>query len=149
MKHPGSNIFAAWFFMMQTLAMGWVAAAGNLLLEMLGVPVHEGDVPGRLVGALLLLLLVYLAWHFMRGLPPQGKPGGNGYRIGHRLLLAGNILAGLLFVFHFFAGSIDSYNTHLVLNTFTTSFGYFAMGCFAIGFSLIYQSALPQEEKKN
>lgn len=85
----------------------------------------------------------------MRGLPPQGKPGGNGYRIGHRLLLAGNILAGLLFVFHFFAGSIDSYNTHLVLNTFTTSFGYFAMGCFAIGFSLIYQSALPQEEKKN
>ena len=83
----------------------------------------------------------------MRALPPQGKPEGNGYKIGHRVLLAGNILASLLFVFHLFASGIESYNTHLVLNTFTTSFGYFAMGCFAIGFSLIYQSSLPQEKK--
>ena len=146
MKHPEANIFAAWFFMPQTLAMGWVAASGNLLLQMLGVPAHEGDVPGRMVGALLLLLVVYLAWHFLRGLPPHGKPEGNGYRIGHRVLLAGNILASLLFVFHFFASGIESYNTHLVLDTFTTSFGYFAMGCFAIGFSLVYQSSLPQQK---
>ncbi len=147
MKYPNLNIFAAWFLMLQTLAMGWVAAAGNVLLQMLGVPAHEGDVPGRIVGALLLLMIVYLAWHFLRGLPPQGKPEGDGYKLGHRVVLAGNILAGVLFVFHFFATGIDSYNTHLVLNKFTTSFGYFAMGCFAIGFSLIYQSALPQEEK--
>jgi hypothetical protein len=147
MKYPNSNIFAAWFFMSQTLAMGWLAAAGNLLLEMLGAPAQEGGVPGRIVGALLLLLIIYLAWHFMRGLPPQGKPEGNGYRVGHRVLLAGNILACLLFVFNLFASGIEGYNTHLVLNTFTTTFGYFAMACFAIGFSLVYQSSLPQEKK--
>jgi uncharacterized oligopeptide transporter (OPT) family protein len=147
MKYPNLNVFVAWFLMMQTLAMGWVAASGNIMLQMLSVPTHEGDIPGRIVGALLLLLVIYLVWHFLHGLPPQGKEGGNGYKLGHRVILAGNIMAALLFVFHFFAGDIESYNTHLVLNTFTTSFGYFAMGCFAIGFSLIYQSSLPQEEK--
>ncbi len=149
MKYPNVNIFAAWFLIFQTLAMGWVAASGNVLLQMLGVPSHEGDIPGRIVGALLLFLIIYLVWHFMRGLPPQGKPDGNGYKLGHRLLLAGNLLAGLLFVFQFFAASIDGYNTHLILNKFTTAFGYFAMGCFAIGFSLVYQSALPLEEKNS
>lgn len=149
MKYPNLNIFAAWFLMLQTLAMGWVAAAGNTLLQMLGAPTQEGDIPGRLVGALLLLLVIYLVRHFLRALPPQGRPEGNGYKSGHRVVLAGNIMAALLFVFHFFASGIDSYNTHLLLNTFTTSFGYFAMGCFAIGFSLIYQSSLPQEEKKH
>ncbi|OIR07675.1 hypothetical protein GALL_99560 [mine drainage metagenome] len=147
MRHQNLNVFAAWFLMLQTLAMGWVAAAGNALLEMLGAPTPEGSVPGRIVGALLLLLLIYLAWHFMRGLPPHGKPEGNGYRLGHRVVLAGNVLAGLLFVFQFFESGIEGYNTHLVLNTFTTAFGYFAMGCFAIGFSLLYQSSLPQEKK--
>lgn len=146
MKYPNVNIFAAWFFMAQTIAMGWVAAAGNLLLQMLGVPVQEGFIPGRIVGALLLLFVIYLVWHFMRVLPPQGKPDGNGYKLGHRLVLAGNILACLLFVFQFFAAGIDSYNTHLVLDKFTTSFGYLSLGCFAIGLSLIYQSALPQEK---
>jgi hypothetical protein len=147
MKYPNLNLFAAWFFMPQTLAMGWVAAVGRTVLEMLGVATFEGDVPGRIVGALLLLLAVYLAWHFLRSLPPQGKEGGNGFTIGHRIVLAGNLLAAMLFVFHFFALRIEDYNTHLVLDTFTTSFGYFAMGCFAVGFSFIYQSALPQEEK--
>ena len=73
MKHPNSNIFAAWFFVLQTLAMGWVAAAGDVLLHMLGVPVQEGDIPGRIVGALLLFLAVFLVWHFRHGLPPQGE----------------------------------------------------------------------------
>lgn len=146
MKYPNLNIFAAWFLMLHTLAMGWVAAVGRALLEVLGVVTPEGAVPGRIVGALLLLLIIYLAWHFLRALPPQGKPEGQGYRLGHRVVLAANVMAGLLFVFHFFATSIDSYNLHLVLNKFTTSFGYFAMGCFAIGFSLIYQSSLPQEK---
>src|SRR5574340_245348 len=109
MKYPNANIFAAWFLMLQTLAMGWVAAMGRLLLELLGVATTEGDIPGRLVGALLLLLIVFLVWYFMHGLPPQGKPEGNGYKAGHRVLLTGNILAGLLFVFHFFATGIDSY----------------------------------------
>ncbi len=146
MKYPNLNVFAAWFFIPQTLAMAWVAAAGRTLLEMLGVATQEGDIPGRMVGALLLFLLVYLVHHFLRALPPQGRPGGSGYVFGHRLVLAANVMAGLLFVFQFFAGGIDSYNLHLVLNKFTTSFGYLAMGCFAIGFSMIYQSSLPQEK---
>jgi uncharacterized oligopeptide transporter (OPT) family protein len=146
MKYPNVNVFVAWFLMLQTLAMGWVAASGDILLEILGVATHEGDIPGRMVGALLLLLAIYLVWYFMHGLPPQGKADGSGYTFGHRVVLAGNVLAGLLFVFQFFAASISDYNTHLVLDKFTTAFGYFAMGCFAIGFSMIYQSSLPQEK---
>jgi hypothetical protein len=149
MKYPNINLFAAWFFMAQTLAMGWVAASGRALLGVLGVVTAEGDVPGRIVGALLLFLAVYLVWHVRGSLPPQGKPQGNGFVLGHRLLLSGSVLAALLFVFHFFAKGISDYNLHLVLEKFTTSFGYFAMGLFAVGFSLIYQSALPQEEKNS
>ncbi len=147
MRYPSVNVFAAWFFIPQTLAMAWVAAAGRALLEMLGVATPEEGIPGRIVGALLLLLVIYLVFHFLRGLPPRGKPEGSGYTYGHRLVLAGNILAALLFVFHFFASGIESYNAHLILDKFTTAFGYLAMGCFAVGFSLIYQSSLPQESK--
>lgn len=142
------NLFLAWFFIPQTLAMGWVAATGRALLETLGVATHEGDIPGRMVGALLLLLVVYLVSHFRGSLPPEGKPGGSGYRFGHRAVLLGNVLAALLFVFHFFAPGIDGYNTHLILNKFTTAFGYWAMGCWAVGFSFLYQSSLPQQEAK-
>lgn len=139
------NIFFSWFFVFQTVAMGWVAAAGRMLLEALGVATFEGDIPGRMVGALLLFLLIYLIMHFRGTLPPEGNPAGNGFRIGHRILLLGNVLAASLFVFHFFATGIESYNTHLILNKFTTAFGYFAMGLFAIGFSLIYQSGLSEK----
>jgi hypothetical protein len=141
------NLFLAWFFIPQTLAMGWVAAAGRMLLETFGVATHEGDIPGRIVGALLLLLAVYLVLHFRGSLPPEGKPEGSGYRFGLRLLMVGNAMAASLFVFHFFASGIDGYNTHLVLNKFTTAFGYLSMGFFAVGFSFLYQSSLPQEAK--
>lgn len=149
MKYPNLNIFAAWFFVAETVAMAWVAKAGQLLLLLLGVPAQEGDVPSRMVGALLLLLLIYLVWHFMRGLPPQGKPEGNGFAFGHKLVLAGNALAAVLFVFQFFAVSITDHNTHLILEKLATASGYLAMACFAIGFSMIYQSSLPLEEKSN
>ncbi|MFA5370988.1 MAG: hypothetical protein WC298_03325 [Sideroxydans sp.] len=145
-RYPRSNVFAAWFFMPQTIAMGWVAAAGRMLLEILGVATIEGDIPGRLVGALLLFLLVFLVWYFMRGLPPEGKVGGNGYRFGHKLVLAGNMMAAALFMFHFLAPGIEGQNMHLVLEKFTTAFGYMCMACFAGGFSFIYQSSLPQEK---
>ena len=147
MRFPNLNLFAAWFFMVQTLTMGWVAAAGRMLLELLGVATIEGDIPGRIVGAILLFAAVYLVWHFRGSLPPEGKPQGNGYLFGHRVVLAGNALAASLFVFHFFAPGIEGYNTHLLLDKFTTSFGYFSMGFFAVGFSFIYQSSLPQEKK--
>lgn len=147
MKFPNLNVFAAWFFMIQTVAMGWVAATGGLFLTMISIPAQEGDIPSRLVGALLLLMVIYLVWHFMRGLPPKGVPEVSGFLIGHRILLAGNLMAASLFIFHFFAPGIESYNLHLVLNKFTTAFGYLAMGCFAIGFSLVYQSSMPQESR--
>lgn len=146
MKYPNVNIFAAWFFMPQTIFMGWVAAAGGMLLNLLGLATIEGDIPSRAVGALLLLAGVFTVWYMLRGLPPQGKEGGNGYTFGHRLTLVGNVMAACLFVFHFFALQITDYNTHLVLDKFTTMFGYLCMGFFAGGFSFIYQSSLPQEE---
>ncbi|MDH2916954.1 MAG: hypothetical protein PXX77_08780 [Gallionella sp.] len=149
MKYPRVNVFAAWFFMVQTVAMGWVAATGRMVLELLGMTTFEGDIPGRIVGALLLFAAVYAVWYFRNGLPPEGKAEGSGYGFGHRLILVGNLMAASLFVFHFFATSIDDYNTHLVLNKFTTAFGYLCMGFFAVGFSFIYQSSLPQEEKKS
>lgn len=141
MRFPILNIFAAWFFILQVLAMGWIAAVGRVVLELLGATTHEGDVPGRLVGALLLIAAIYTVWHVLRTLPPQGKPGGNGYLLGHKLVLAANVLGGCLFVFQLFATGIESYNTHMILDKFTTAFGYLAIGCIAFGFSLIFQSA--------
>ena len=55
MKLPELNIFLAWFLIPQTLAMGWVAAAGRLVLELFGIVTEEQAIPGRIVGALLLL----------------------------------------------------------------------------------------------
>lgn len=147
MKYPSLNTFAAWFFIPQTVGMAWVAGGGTLLLSAFSLPAHEGDVPSRMVGALLMLLVVFVAWYLLRGLPPKGRPEGNGYAFGHKLVLAANAMAACLFVFQFFEAGIDSHNLHLVLEKFTSAFGYMAMGCFAIGFSFIYQSSLPQEEK--
>lgn len=58
MKLPELNIFMAWFLIPQTLTMGWVAAVGRMLLELFGTVTQEEGVPGRIVGALLLLGVV-------------------------------------------------------------------------------------------
>jgi hypothetical protein len=135
--------------MVHTIFMGWVAAAGEVLLKLLGVPAVEGDVPSRIVGAILLFAAVYAVLHFNKSLPPEGVPGEKDYRFGHRLVLIGNLLALSLFVFQMFATTISDYNTHLVLNKFTTAFGYLCLGFFAVGFSFIYQSSMRLQEKKN
>ncbi|MEO8332137.1 MAG: hypothetical protein ABI479_06860 [Gallionella sp.] len=135
----------AWFFIPQTLAMGWVAAIGRVVLELLGVDTHEGDIPGRLVGALLLFGAVYTVLHFRGSLPPEGKPGGNGFRFGHRLVLAGNLLAALLFIFQLTNSLIDNRDVLMVLNKFTTAFGYWVMAFWVVGFSFLYQSSLPKK----
>jgi len=146
MKHR-VNLFMAWFFIPQTLAMGWVAAIGRVVLELFGgVDTVEGDIPGRIVGALLLFGAVYTIMHFRGTLPPEGKPGGNGFVIGHRLLLAGNIFAGLLFIFQLTFPLIENRDVHLVLNQFTTAFGYWVMALWIIGFSLLYQSSMPVKQ---
>lgn len=139
------NLFMAWFFIPQTLAMGWVAAAGRVVLELLGAATHEGDIPGRIVGALLLFGAVYLVLHLRGSLPPQGKPEGNGFRFGHRLVMAGNLLAVLLFVFSLTNFLIGNPDVLMVLTGFTTAFGYWAMAFWVVGFSFLYQSSLPEK----
>ncbi len=149
MKYPQVNIFAAWFFMVDTIFMGWVAKTGEILLQLLGVPAVEGDVPSRIIGALLLLIAMFAVLYFLKRLPPEGAPGEKDYLFGHRLVLIGNLLALSLFVFQMFATTIADYNTHLILNKFTTAFGYLCLGFFAVGFSFIYQSSMRQQEKKS
>jgi hypothetical protein len=141
---PRINLFIAWFLIPQTLGMGWVAFAGRMLLEVLGVNTHEGDIPGRLVGAVLVFGIVYLIMHFRGALPPEGKPEGKGYQFGQRLVLAANLLASLFVIYQFTQFMIESHNLRLVLNGFTDAFGYWVMALWVIGFSFLYQSSLPQ-----
>ncbi|MFA6972820.1 MAG: hypothetical protein WC208_15665 [Gallionella sp.] len=143
------NLFVAWFLIPLTLGMGWVAFSGRMLLELLGVNTHEGDIPGRLVGALLLFGAVYLVLHFYGSLPPEGKPAGKGYRFGQRLVLAANILAAMFCIFQFTQFMIENRDIRLVLNGFTDAFGYWVMALWVIGFSFLYQSSLPVVQNKN
>jgi hypothetical protein len=141
MKLPELNIFIAWFLIPQTLAMGWVAAVGRMLLELFGTETQEEGIPGRIVGALLLLGVVFVLRRLLgRTLPIVGNPDGNGYRLGHRLILSGNILATALFVFQLAWHWIPSPDVVLVLAQFTSAFGYWVMALWAVGFSFIYQS---------
>ena len=139
------NLFMAWFFIPLTLEMGWVAAIGRVVLELLGVTTREGDIPGRIVGALLLFGAVYLVLHFRGSLPPEGNPEGRGFRFGQRLVLAGNLLSGLFIIFQLTFPLIESYNVHRVLDGFTNAFGYWAMAFWVVGFSFLYQSSLPKK----
>ncbi|ADL56049.1 hypothetical protein [Gallionella capsiferriformans] len=141
---PRINLFIAWFLIPQTLGMGWVAFAGRMLLEVLGVNTHEGDIPGRLVGAVLIFGTVYLILHFRGSLPPEGNPTGKGFGFGQRLVLAANLLAALFVIFQFTQFLIESHDLRLVLNGFTDAFGYWVMALWVIGFSFLYQSSLPQ-----
>jgi hypothetical protein len=138
------NLFIAWFLIPQTMAMGFVAAVGRIVLELLGVNTHEGDIPGRLVGAVLLLGAVYLILHFRGALFPEGKPDGKGYRLGQRLVMIANLLAVLFCLFQFTQFLIQNHDVRLVLNGFTDAFGYWVMALWVVGFSFLYQSSLPQ-----
>ncbi len=149
MKFDKWNLFAAWVLLPQILAMGWVAFAGRMLLELAGVDTYEEGIPGRLVGLLLVIGAVAVV-QIMRGeLLPVGKPGGNGYQWGYRLLLVANVLATLLFCFEVTRPYFTDYNLIHILSRFTEAFGYWVMAMWAIGFSLIYQSAQPLPAKKN
>ncbi len=148
MKLPEFNIFIAWFLIPQTLAMGWVAAVGRFILELFGVVTQEQDIPGRIVGALLLLCVVLVLRLLHAGpLPIVGNPVGSGYRFGHRLILTGNILAGSLFVFQLTWHWLPNPVIVMVLAQFTSAFGYWVMALWMVGFSLIYQSTLPGQSR--
>lgn len=143
------NMFIAWFLIPQTLLMGWVSILGRGVLELLGVDTFEGDIPGRLVGSLLVFAAIYLIMHFRGALPPEGNAEGKGYKLGQRLVLAGNILASMFVIFQFTFPLIADPNVHLVLDGFTDAFGYWSMAIWIVGFSFLYQSALPGARGRN
>ena len=137
------NVFMAWLLMLEVVAMGWIAFTGRMLLELLGVNTHEGDIPGRLVG-LILLFGVLISIELLRGsLKPVGKLGGNGFGWGHRLVLMANVLAAILFCYEFIKPFMLDRTLVLLIANFTDAFGYWVLAMWAVGFSLIYQSALP------
>ena len=137
-----SNVLMAWFFIPITLGMGWVAAVGRGLLNLLGISTPEGSIPGILVGAVLLMATVFLVRHYRGALPPEGKPAGKGFQLGHRLVLAGNVLAALFVIFQITHPLITNHDLRLLLDGFTDAFGYWTLACWAIGFSLLYQSSV-------
>ncbi|MBK9160631.1 MAG: hypothetical protein IPM27_03560 [Nitrosomonadales bacterium] len=141
-----ANLFMAWFFIPMTLVMGWVAFVGRMVLELLGINTFEGDIPGRIVGALLLFGAVYLVLHFRGSLPPEGKQGGSGFGFGHRVVLAANLLATLFIIFQLTHPLIENPDMRLVLDRFTYAFGLLATGCWVVGFSFLYQSSLPPKQ---
>ena len=131
----------AWLLIPQTLAMGWVAFGGRMVLELFGMGTQEEGIPGRLVGALLLLIAVFMIRRLLGGtLPIVGNPDGNGYRFGQRLILAGNTLAASLFVFQITWHWLPNPDVIMLLAQFTDAFGYWVMPIWAIGFSMLYQS---------
>jgi len=137
------NLFVAWFLIPMTLAMEWVGAFGRFVLGIFGAVVPEQAIPGYIVGALVLLGAVFVTQHFLGSLPPESKPEGNGFRFGHRLLLAGNLLAAAMVIFTFTYPLIENSDVVIVLSWFLNVFSYIAMACWVVGFSFLYQSALP------
>ncbi len=143
------GVFLAWFLTLHNLAMGWWAAVGRTVLELAGIVTGEEDVPGRIVGVVLLLgaLLMVQIW---RGgvLPPGANVAGNGYAWGNKLVWLGNVLALLFFLFPFahHAGLIESRMLLMILSKFMIAFAYIAIGICAVGFSLLYQSSQPAEK---
>jgi hypothetical protein len=143
MNFYSANVFLAWLLMLEVVAMGWIAFVGRMLLELLGANTHEGDIPGRLVG-LILLFGVLISIALLRGsLKPVGKPDGNGFSWGHRLVLIANVLATVLFCYEFIKPYMLDRTLVLLIANFTDAFGYWVLAMWAVGFSLIYQSALP------
>lgn len=141
------NLFATWVLLPHVIAMGWIAFIGRMALELAGVTTHEADIPGRLVGLLFVLGAVVLLQHYRGGLSPAGNPAGSGFHWGFRLVFWANMLALTLFCFEFIKPLLSNYNLILVLSRFTDAFGYWVLAMWAISFSLIYQSSLPQSLK--
>jgi hypothetical protein len=142
-KLSNINIFMAWLLIPQTLAMGWVAFVGCQLLQLFGAVTQEEGIPGRIVGLLVLLVVVYAIRYFLGGtLPIEGNPSGNGYRFGHRLILAANLLAATLFIFQIGWHVLPNPAVVWLLANLSAAFGYWVMAMWAVGFSFIYQSSM-------
>lgn len=134
------NLFVAWLLIPETVATRWVDGAGHLLLSLTGNDDLRHDAPARLLGAALLAVLVGAVW-FWRGLPFMGDPAGKGYRSGHRLVLAANVLAGSLFVYSFVFASFHSHALTLLMSVLALISGFASMALWAIGFSITFNSS--------
>jgi hypothetical protein len=149
MKLHNINILLSWFFIPQTLAMGWVAAVGRTVLELFGVATLEEGNPGRIVGALILFAVVVAA-HYIWGEIFDCSQNKNGtiLKWGHRLILVANLLAAALFIFQLTWTGLQNPNVVTILSAFTSAFGYWVMPIWAIGYSFIYQAMQPAQLAK-
>lgn len=134
------NLFVAWFLIPETVATRWVDGAGHLLLGLTGNDDLRNDVPARLLGAAVWAVVVAGVW-LWRGLPFVGNPLGKGYGSGHKLVLLGNLLAGVLFVYSFVFGLFHSHALTLLMSVLALIFGFAAMALWAIGFSITFNSS--------
>lgn len=147
MRLKNLNIFFAWVLIAQTLLMDWGAFIGQKVLALMGHNLPVEAVAGRVIGFFVLCLICFVVSQFMKALPPNGNPEGKGYKAGHKLVLAANILAGFLFVFPLtFRLYLEDPNAIMILSKFAIAAGYIAVAGWAIGFARIYQSTIQEKE---
>lgn len=141
------NLFVAWVLIPQTLAMGWIAAVGQFVLEVLGHELNVEALPCRMIGVLLVIMVVFLVQYYRPIITALGDAARPTYRIGHRFILASNVLAALLFIYPFFTylQLITHPDLIMIMSKFAVAFGYMAIGGWALGFPLVYQSGQPDE----
>ena len=138
------NLFVGWFMTLQVFFSTVLAQLGTVLLGVLGMPAPLDDQFGWLLGALILLSVLFILRNVIGELPPgTGRPGGKGYKLGHGLVLASSLLALGAYVLPFFISNIQNPGTLEALSTFIVGLMYPALGLFGIGMSFIYQSTLP------
>lgn len=137
------NLFIAWFLMALIISGATLAQLGTRLLGALGTPDPLDDKLGWLVGALLLLLLIFVVRNALGELPPgTGKPGSRGYLFGHGLLLASSASALGMLVLPLLTSGIHHPGILAALSSFEVVLMYQALGLLGIGMTFIYQSGL-------
>ncbi len=143
------NLFIGWFLVLQIFLNNVLSEAGSGLLGWLGMPAPLPEKLGALVGALLLITALLLVRVYFKELPPGvGKPQGNGYTLGHRLIFASSVCALGVYVLPFFIHTMQNQVLEVFLAKVVIGMLYPALGLFGFGLSLIYQSALPTAPTK-
>lgn len=138
------NLFIGWFLVLQIFLNNVLAELGTGLLGWLGMPAPLPEKLGALVGALFLITLLLVVRVYFKELPPGvGKPQGNGYKLGHRLIFASSVFALGVYVLPFFIHTIQNQVLEVFLAKLVIGMLYPALGLFGFGLSFIYQSALP------
>ena len=138
------NLFIGWFLVLQIFLNNVLAELGTGLLGWLGMSELLAEKLGALVGALFLMAALLMVRVYFNELPPGiGKARGNGYRLGHGLILASSVFALGVYVLPFFIHTIQNQVLKVFLAKLVIGMLYPALGMFGFGLSFIYQSALP------